>query len=64
VAAELLKQIAPGVTRVAVIRDPTTAVGLGQFGAIQVVARVLTAPVNRSVERKRAASCLLQTAAT
>src|SRR5215472_16513841 len=28
---ELLKQIAPGVTRVAVIRDPSTAVGLGQF---------------------------------
>src|SRR5262249_3224794 len=35
---ELLKQVAPGVTRVAVIRDPTTAVGLGQFGAIQALA--------------------------
>jgi ABC-type uncharacterized transport system substrate-binding protein len=31
---ELLKQIAPRVTRVAVIRDPTAGAGLGQFGAI------------------------------
>jgi putative tryptophan/tyrosine transport system substrate-binding protein len=46
---ELLKQIAPGVTRVGVIRDPTTAVGLGQFGAIQAVAPSLgveVSPVN------------------
>ena len=35
---ELLKQIAPGVTRVAVIRDPPTSAGIGQFGAIQAVA--------------------------
>jgi putative tryptophan/tyrosine transport system substrate-binding protein len=35
---ELLKQIAPGVTRVAVIRDPAISGGLGQFGAIQSVA--------------------------
>ena len=35
---ELLKQIAPGVTRVAVLRDPATAAGIGQFGAIQAVA--------------------------
>jgi putative ABC transport system substrate-binding protein len=32
---ELLKQIAPGVTRAGVIRDPTLAVGIGQFAAIQ-----------------------------
>ena len=32
---ELLKQIAPGVTRVAVLRDPTQPSGIGQFGAIQ-----------------------------
>jgi putative tryptophan/tyrosine transport system substrate-binding protein len=32
---ELLKQIAPGVTRVAVLRDPTIASGIGQFGAIR-----------------------------
>jgi putative ABC transport system substrate-binding protein len=35
---ELLKQIAPGVTRVAVLRDPAVAAGIGQFGAIQSVA--------------------------
>jgi ABC-type uncharacterized transport system substrate-binding protein len=35
---ELLKEIAPGVTRVAVLRDPAIAVGAGQFGAIQTVA--------------------------
>ena len=35
---ELLKEFAPRVTRVAVLRDPTTAGGIGQFGAIQSVA--------------------------
>jgi putative ABC transport system substrate-binding protein len=35
---ELLKEIAPGVTRVAVLRDPAVASGIGQFGAIQIVA--------------------------
>ena len=35
---ELLKQIAPGVTRAAVMRDPSVASGIGQFGAIQSVA--------------------------
>jgi putative ABC transport system substrate-binding protein len=35
---ELLKQIAPGVTRAAVLRDATVAGGIGQFGAIQSVA--------------------------
>jgi putative ABC transport system substrate-binding protein len=35
---ELLKEIAPRVTRVAVLRDPSLAVGPGQFGAIQSVA--------------------------
>jgi putative ABC transport system substrate-binding protein len=32
---ELLKEIAPRTTRVAVLRDPALAVGSGQFGAIQ-----------------------------
>jgi putative ABC transport system substrate-binding protein len=32
---ELLKQVAPGVTRVAVLRDPTVPSGIGQFAAIQ-----------------------------
>jgi putative ABC transport system substrate-binding protein len=35
---ELLKQIAPGVARVAVLRDPSSASGIGQWGAIQAVA--------------------------
>ena len=35
---ELLKEIAPGVTRVAVLRDPTITGGIGQFAAIQAVA--------------------------
>jgi putative tryptophan/tyrosine transport system substrate-binding protein len=34
---ELLKQIAPGVTRVAVVRDPSLVSGTGQFAAIQAV---------------------------
>ena len=35
---ELLKQIAPGVTRAAVLRDPTVGSGTGQFALIQAVA--------------------------
>ena len=35
---ELLKQIAPGVTRAAVLRDPTNSGLIGQFAAIQAVA--------------------------
>ena len=34
---ELLKEIAPGVTRVGIIRDPALSAGIGQFGAIQAV---------------------------
>jgi putative ABC transport system substrate-binding protein len=46
---ELLKEIAPNVTRVAVLRDPAIAAGTGQFGAIQSVAPSLgveLTPVN------------------
>ena len=46
---ELLKQIAPGVTRVAVIRDPATPQGIGQFSAIHSLAPSLgldVIPVN------------------
>ena len=46
---ELLKQIAPGVTPAAVLRDPTKAPATGQFGAIQTVAPSLgveVIPVN------------------
>ncbi len=35
---ELLKQISPGVIRVAVLRDSAIASGIGQFGAIQSAA--------------------------
>jgi putative ABC transport system substrate-binding protein len=35
---ELLKQVAPRLTRVAVLRDPANPSGTGQFGAIQAVA--------------------------
>jgi putative tryptophan/tyrosine transport system substrate-binding protein len=46
---ELLKQVAPGVTRAAVIRDAAISSGTGQFGAIQAVAPSLgveVSPVN------------------
>jgi putative tryptophan/tyrosine transport system substrate-binding protein len=43
---ELLKQIAPNVTRMAVLRDPATPTGTGQFGAIQSVAPSLGVEVN------------------
>jgi ABC-type uncharacterized transport system substrate-binding protein len=35
---ELLRELAPGVTRVGVLRDPTVTTGIGQFGAIQTAA--------------------------
>ena len=35
---ELLKEIAPDLTRVAVLRDPALAAGIGQFAAIQAMA--------------------------
>ena len=35
---ELLKEIAPNVTRVAVLRDPSLAAGIGQYAAIQALA--------------------------
>jgi putative tryptophan/tyrosine transport system substrate-binding protein len=35
---ELIKQIVPRVTRVAVLRDPTVPAGIGQFGALQSAA--------------------------
>ena len=35
---ELLKEVAPSVTRVAILRDPSMTAGIGQFAAIQAVA--------------------------
>jgi putative tryptophan/tyrosine transport system substrate-binding protein len=59
---ELLKQIAPGVTRAAVLRDPTSRSGIGQFAVIQGVAPQLgieVVPVNvrdaAEIERRIAA---------
>jgi putative ABC transport system substrate-binding protein len=43
---ELLKEIAPRVTRVAVLRDPANPAGIAQFGAIQAVAQSLGVEVN------------------
>jgi putative tryptophan/tyrosine transport system substrate-binding protein len=43
---ELLKQIAPGTTRVAIVRDPATSAGAGQLGAVQSVAPSFGVEVN------------------
>ena len=43
---ELLKQIAPGVTRAAVLRDATQGAGTSQFAAIQTAAPSLRVEVN------------------
>jgi len=47
--SELLKQVAPSVTRAAVLRDSTVAAGIGQFAVIQSVAPsvgVEVSPIN------------------
>ena len=38
---ELLKQVAPGVTQVAVLRDTSSSAGIGQFAVVQAFARPL-----------------------
>jgi putative ABC transport system substrate-binding protein len=43
---ELLKEIAPRVTRAAVLRDPAIASGIGQFAAVQAVAPSLGVELN------------------
>ena len=58
---ELLKQIAPGVTRAAVLRDPGATFGTGQFAVIQAVAPsvgVEVSPINtnNAAEIERAVS--------
>jgi putative tryptophan/tyrosine transport system substrate-binding protein len=59
---ELLKEIAPHVTRVAVIRDPTRGPGVGQYAVIQSVGqplgvelRPINAPDRAEIERTIAA---------
>jgi len=54
---ELLKEIAPSVTRVAVLRDPALASGTSQFAVIQAAApslRVEVSPDQAGVRRARA----------
>ena len=63
---ELLKEIAPGVTRVAVLRDPATTAGQGQIGAIQAMASsfgVEVTPINvrDSGEIERAITAFVRT---
>jgi putative tryptophan/tyrosine transport system substrate-binding protein len=64
---ELLKEIAPSVTRAAVLRDPTITAGVGQFAVIQSVAPSLgidVSPINDSNadEIERAVTAFAQTA--
>lgn len=62
---ELLKEIAPGVTRVAVLRDPAVASGIGQFDALRAVApslgvEVSAADVRDAGEIERAVTAFAQ----
>jgi putative ABC transport system substrate-binding protein len=43
---ELLKEIAPNLTRVGVIRDPTSTTSIGQLAAIQSAARFLRVEIS------------------
>ena len=62
---QLLKEIAPRITRVAVIRDPSDGAGLGLYGAIQSTASPLSvelSPVNvrNTTEMERTVATLAQ----
>lgn len=62
---QLLKEIAPRITRVAVIRDPNDGAGLGLYGAIQSMASPLNvelSPMNvrSTTEMERTISSLSQ----
>jgi len=62
---ELLKQIAPGITRVAVLRDSAIPSGAGQFGVIQAMAASLSVEINpvnvhNAAEIERAVMALAQ----
>jgi putative tryptophan/tyrosine transport system substrate-binding protein len=64
---ELLKEIAPSVTRAAVLRDPTDPSGIGQFAVIQSVASAVgvdVSPINLhdAAEIERAVAAFAQTA--
>ena len=51
---ELLKEIAPGVMRVAILRNPDNPVGVALFGAIQAEARLLRIEVTPIDSRRDA----------
>jgi putative ABC transport system substrate-binding protein len=64
---EFLKQIAPSVTRAAVLRDAVNPAGIAQFGAIQATAQSLGVEVNPvsirdAVEIERAVAAFARTA--
>ena len=64
---ELLKEIAPGVTRAAVLRDPAIPAGIGQFAVIQSVAPsvgVEVSPINMrdAAEIERAVAAFARSA--
>ena len=48
---ELMREIAPGVTRVAVLRDPTVPAGIGQFAVLQSAAPSLGIELSSIGER-------------
>ena len=53
---ELLKEIAPNITRAAVLRDPDVSAGVGQFAVIQAVAPATgidVRPIDMSVRERR-----------
>jgi putative ABC transport system substrate-binding protein len=64
---ELIKQVAPGITRVAVPRDPTATAGIGQFAVIQALApsaglEVTAINVRNAAEIETAIAAFAQTA--
>ena len=61
---ELLKQIAPAVTRVAVLRDPFDPAGLGQWAAMQPVASVFGIELSLINVREVEATCVATTRRT
>jgi putative ABC transport system substrate-binding protein len=67
---ELLKELAPNLTRVVVLREPSIGSGIGQFAAIQTMASASSAGVELSVidpsdasgiEPALASSCMVAT---
>jgi putative tryptophan/tyrosine transport system substrate-binding protein len=63
---ELLKQVAPGVTRVAIVRNPANPAAIGQFSAIQALAQSLgveVSPISMrdATEMERAVAALART---